>query len=219
LKLIDILKEDLKRERLIEEIREKLSKSGYLEDIYNEAHDQTVSKVMNGIELYKNILKERDEYKQKRKSLFEARQVEEILGDLNVNDAVYEITINTSDAYEYEKREVPGAEVYQFVDKNDIIRSVVFRNDNHEVKTGWKNKEEDQFRNDKPDSELADNKVLNTIAKIVLEDIIPEHDIIILKCVDELRFRFFRALIYKNLNEKQYNIATQGNDIIIQKEK
>ncbi len=219
MKLIDILKEDLKRERLIEEIREKLSKSGYLEDIYNEAHDQTVSKVMNGIELYKNILKERDEYKQKRKSLFEARQVEEILGDLNVNDAVYEITINTSDAYEYEKREVPGAEVYQFVDKNDIIRSVVFRNDNHEVKTGWKNKEEDQFRNDKPDSELADNKVLNTIAKIVLEDIIPEHDIIILKCVDELRFRFFRALIYKNLNEKQYNIATQGNDIIIQKEK
>lgn len=166
-----------------------------------------------------DIMKDREEYKQKKKSLFESRQVEEILGDLNINNVFYEIAINTSDIYEYTKREVPGVDVYEFVDKNNIIRAVTFRNDNHEVKTGWKKKEDDQFRNDKPDSELADNKVLNTIAKIVLEDIIPEHEIVLLKCVDELRFRFFRALIHSNLNEKDYNIATQGNDIIIQKNK
>ena len=164
-----------------------------------------------------DMLQEEAAYKQRKNSLFEDRQVKDILSDLGINSFLYEISINTDDSYEYTKKSIPGLDSYEFVDKNGLVRAVIFNTAKHEVKVGWRKKEDTGFRHDKPDSELADDKVLNTFAKVVLDVLIPQHNIILLKCVDELRFRFFRALIYQNLSKEEYNVATQGNDILIQK--
>lgn len=57
MKFKDIIKEELKHEQLIAEIREDLVKNGYDENKPKESYDQTVAKVMELMKKYKKALK------------------------------------------------------------------------------------------------------------------------------------------------------------------
>jgi hypothetical protein len=55
------------------------------------------------------------------------------------------------------------------------------------------------------------SKVMNTIFKIFIDEVLPNNNKILIQPFDYTRYRLFRALLNKNVSQQNYNIETKDN--------
>lgn len=160
-----------------------------------------------------SILKQMQDRKNKT-NLWET-QMEAINHDINSWGNLFEIKIDLNDTYEYKINDLPLITQFIFKDDNNVDRLMNILKGSNEVKVGLM--QDGKIITDKPDREIKDPKVINTFSKILIDEILNKEDFVQLKCIDEFRFRLFRAIIASNLDKNLFDIFTENNDILIYK--
>jgi len=128
-----------------------------------------------------------------------------ILEDIKIYGKLYE-SIDIDNSYSVDKVESSSISVsFVFTDKHGISRKVEYFKGGS-VKILWHNEEEQKWSIDKIPSKYEDEKVINTVGKILVKVILPKYGSFSFKPTNSARYRLFRALIHNNLDVSTYEM-------------
>jgi cytidyltransferase-like protein len=138
--------------------------------------------------------------------LFSDKIQEDIKSDIEHYGMIYEYQINLDDVYEYNKNN-NFFSFYDDINNSDVIVKLKKKEDLHEFKFYNVDKEGkfsgfNKLKHYNP-------KVMNTIAKIFLEDILPNYNKILIQPAGSTRYRLFRALLSNKISKNDFNIQVK----------
>ena len=126
--------------------------------------------------------------------------------DIEHYGRVFEYQINLNDVYEYDKQN-NFFEFYDDINNSNVIVKLKFQNDLVEFKF---------YNIDKEGKMLGFNKlkhynpkVMNTIFKIFVNEILPNYNKILIQPAGNIRYRLFRALLNNKLSKEEYNVVVK----------
>ena len=133
---------------------------------------------------------------------------ESILSDIKEYGDILEFKIDLTDTYQYSF----NSKVGEFYDDINNVKVIV------KLKPTIKNISEFKFYSLQDDNQLSFNKlkhynpkVMNTIFKIFMDEVLPNNPKILIQPFDYLRYRLFRAMLNNNLDGNQYKIDTKDD--------
>ena len=133
---------------------------------------------------------------------------ESIKYDIKEFGMLPEYKIDMNDVYDY-KNDNGFYTFYDDVNKNQVI--VKLKQHRDEVEFKFYPIDEDGKVLGFGKLKHYNPKVMNTVFKIFLDDILPNHNKIIIQPAGYTRYRLFRALINKNLSKDKYDILVKDN--------
>jgi hypothetical protein len=143
-------------------------------------------------------------------SPFSKKNEEYILSDIKEYGDILEFKIDLEDTYQYSF----NSNVGEFYDDVNNVRIIV------KLKPTTKNIPEFKFYSLQNGKQLSFNKlkhynpkIMNTIFKIFMNEVLPQNSKILIQPFDYLRYRLFRAMLNNNLDGNQYKIDTKDDPI------
>jgi Fe-Mn family superoxide dismutase len=133
---------------------------------------------------------------------------ESILSDIKEYGDILEFKIDLTDTYQYSF----NSKVGEFYDDINNVKVIV------KLKPTIKNISEFKFYSLQNGKQLSfsrlkhhNPKVMNTIFKIFMDEVLPNNPKILIQPFDYLRYRLFRAMLNNNLDGNQYKIDTKDD--------
>ena len=133
---------------------------------------------------------------------------ESILSDIKEYGDILEFQIDPTDTYQYSF----NSNVGEFYDDINNVKVIV------KLKPTAKNISEFKFYSLQDGNQLSFNKlkhynpkVMNTIFKIFMDEVLPKNPKILIQPFDYLRYRLFRAMLNNNLDGKNYKVDTKDD--------
>ena len=143
-------------------------------------------------------------------SPFSKKNEEYILSDIKEYGDILEFKIDLEDTYQYSFNSSVG----EFYDDVNNVKIIV------KLKPTSQNIPEFKFYSLQNGKQLSFNKlkhynpkVMNTIFKIFMDEVLPQNSKILIQPFDYLRYRLFRAMLNNNLDGNQYKIDTKDDPI------
>ena len=143
-------------------------------------------------------------------SPFSKKNKEYILSDIKEYGDILEFKIDLEDTYQYSFNSSVG----EFYDDVNNVKIIV------KLKPTSQNIPEFKFYSLQNGKQLSFNKlkhynpkVMNTIFKIFMDEVLPQNSKILIQPFDYLRYRLFRAMLNNNLDGNQYKIDTKDDPI------
>ena len=137
--------------------------------------------------------------------MIELNPYQPILEDIKIYGKVYE-GLNIEDSYQIDKIDsTPASNSFIFADKHGIQRRLDLYKGNS-VKILWFNPTSQKWTTEDIPSKYEDDKVMNTIGKILVKIILPKYGSFYFIPLNQARYRLFRALIYNNLDTSKYKM-------------
>jgi len=130
----------------------------------------------------------------------------DIKEDLDHYGMIPEYQINLDDVYEYNKQ----SNFFTFFDDVNHIDTIAkLKPQNNLVEFKFYNVDKDGKILGFNRLKQYNPKVMNTIFKIFLNEVLPNHNKILIQPAGNIRYRLFRALINNNLSKEDYNITVK----------
>ena len=133
---------------------------------------------------------------------------ESILSDIKEYGDILEFQINLTDTYQYSF----NSNVGEFYDDVNNVKIIV------KLKPTVKDIQEFKFYSLQDGKQLSfsklkhyNPKIMNTIFKIFMDEVLPNNPKVLIQPFDYLRYRLFRAMLNNNLDGDQYKIDTKDD--------
>ena len=137
--------------------------------------------------------------------MIESNPYQPIIEDIKVYSKVYE-GLNIEDSYNIDKIDSNDvSNSFIFTDKHGIKRKLDLYKGNS-VKILWFNPTSQKWTTEDIPSKYEDDKVMNTIGKILVKIILPKYSSFSFIPLNQARYHLFRALIYNNLDTSKYEM-------------
>ena len=151
-----------------------------------------------------------NQMKESNENLFSKNIQESIISDIREYGNLPEYKIDLNDTYDYN----PSNNFFEFYDDINNVDVIA------KVKSLSKDITEFKFYPIKDGKSLgfiklskSNPKIMNTIFKIFLNEVLSKYDKILIQPSDYTRYRLFRAMLSNNLDKKDYKIDTNDNPI------
>jgi hypothetical protein len=163
-----------------------------------------------GINVYAMELGRLREDEDMKVSPFSKNMEEYILSDIKEYGDILEFKIDLEDIYQYSS----DSNLWEFYDDVNSVKIIV------KLKSINKNIQEFKFYSLQDGKQLSfgklkhyNPKVMNTIFKIFMDEVLPNNSKILIQPFDYLRYRLFRAMLNNNLDGNEYEIDIKDDPI------
>jgi hypothetical protein len=172
--------------------------------------DEKKSKDPFGLNAYAMELARLREDENVKKSPFSKDIEENILSDIKEYGDISEFKIDLTDIYQYSS----DSNLWEFYDDINNVKIIA------KLTPTSKNIQEFKFYSFQDDKQLSfgklkhyNPKIMNTIFRIFMDEVLPKNLTILIQPFDYLRYRLFRAMLNNNLDGNQYKIDSKDDPI------
>lgn len=147
-----------------------------------------------------------EKYLKEWQDFYSKEHQHQINEDINEYGSILEYNIDLKNIYNYESK----GNFYTFYDdinKVEILVKLKNQGDLTEFKFYVMDGEQNLSFNS---LKIYNSKVLNTVFYIFLNEVLPNHNQVLIQPFNNIRFRLFRALLNNNLNKDEYDIKVKG---------